>query len=244
MVRHRILIPASPGSNPGSPVKWNSPQNSIDCSGKFPDKKFYRVSAGFLLHSNLIFTEILSGSSLEKEKSMEKKLIIFTDSGDTIVDEGTQQFDETGIVLRAELIPGAKETLKQLEEEGYRIALVADGVWESFQNVFRQHQLSEYFEAWVVSERVGCEKPESEMFLTAMQQMGLRDCDRQRVVMIGNNLKKDIAGANRFGLISVWLNWSPRYFHKAEQPDWIPDYEINSPKELPELLKQIEQTCF
>ena len=66
---------------------------------------------------------------------MSKNLIIFTDSGDTIIDESTQVYDDKGIVTRAEFIPGAGEVLAWLKKEGYRIALVADGEWESFQNV-------------------------------------------------------------------------------------------------------------
>ena len=46
---------------------------------------------------------------------MEKNLILFTDSGDTIIDEGTQIFDERGIVTRAEFIPGAGEVIRQLK---------------------------------------------------------------------------------------------------------------------------------
>ncbi len=38
---------------------------------------------------------------------MNKNLIIFTDSGDTIIDEGTQIYDDRGIVTEAEFIPGA-----------------------------------------------------------------------------------------------------------------------------------------
>ena len=47
-----------------------------------------------------------------------KNLIIFTDSGDTIIDEGTQVFDERGIVITADFIPGADVVLKTLQEEG------------------------------------------------------------------------------------------------------------------------------
>ena len=60
---------------------------------------------------------------------MSKKLIIFTDSGDTIIDEATQIRDEREIVLEADFIPGAGEVLKQLHDEGFTIALVADGEW-------------------------------------------------------------------------------------------------------------------
>lgn len=171
---------------------------------------------------------------------MKKNLVIFTDSGDTIIDESTQIFDESGIVTRAQLIPGAGEILKALYDEGYRIALVADGEWESFQNVYRKNGLGGCFEQWIVSEVVGEQKPAASMFETAMRKMCLTDADKSRIVMVGNNLKKDVAGANRFGLISVWMDWSPRYFHTVEEPDWQPDYTVKSPLELKELIHKLE----
>ena len=137
---------------------------------------------------------------------MNKKLVIFTDSGDTIIDEATQVYDDRHIVQEASFIPGADRALRQLHEEGYTIALVADGEWESFQNVYRRSGLDDCFDAWVVSEVVGQQKPAAVMFETAYEKLGLTDADKSRIVMIGNNLKKDVAGANRQGLISVWLD--------------------------------------
>ena len=172
---------------------------------------------------------------------MSKKLIIFTDSGDTIIDEATQIRDERDIVLEADFIPGAGEVLKQLHDEGFTIALVADGEWESFQNVYRKNGLGYCFDAWIVSEVVGKQKPEPIMFEKAYEALNLTEADKKRIVMIGNNLKKDIAGANRQGLISVWLDWSPRYFHTVEQPDWQPDYTVHTPQELLPLLHKLNE---
>ena len=170
-----------------------------------------------------------------------RNLIIFTDSGDTIIDEGTQVYDDRGIVLEAECIPGAGEVLRQLHDEGFTIALVAGGEWESFRNVYRKNGLGGCFDTWVVSEVVGQQKPAPIMFETAFEKLQLTDADRSRVVMIGNNLKKDIAGANRQGLTSVWLDWSPRYFHRVEEPDWQPDYTVKTPAELIPLLHSLEE---
>ena len=171
---------------------------------------------------------------------MSKKLIIFTDSGDTIIDEATQVYDDRHIVQEASFIPGADRVLRQLHEEGYTIALVADGEWESFQNVYRRSGLDDCFDAWVVSEVVGQQKPAAIMFETAYEKLGLTETDKPRIVMIGNNLKKDVAGANRQGLISVWLDWSPRYFHTVEEPDWQPDYSVHTPEELLALIHRLE----
>ena len=174
---------------------------------------------------------------------MKKNLIIFTDSGDTIIDESTQVYDDRGIVTKAAFIPGAGEVIRELKEEGYRIALVADGEWESFRNVYRENGLGYCFEEWIVSAVVGEEKPARSMFDTAMEKMRLTEADKPFIVMIGNNLKKDIAGANRYGITSVWLDWSPRYFHTVEEPDWQPDYTVKTPKELKALLEKLEEKC-
>ena len=114
----------------------------------------------------------------------QKKIIIFTDSGDTIIDEATQQYREDGTVVTADFIEDAGEVLRQMEEAGYTIALVADGGEESFRNVYRENGLKRCFDAWVVSETVGQEKPARAMFQTAMDQLGLTDADKGRIVMI------------------------------------------------------------
>ena len=105
---------------------------------------------------------------------MNKRLIIFTDSGDTIINEATEVRDDKGIVQEAELIPGAGEVLRQLHDEGFPIALVADGEWDSFQNVYRRNGLGYCFDQWIVSEVVGMQKPAPIMFETAFQKMGLK----------------------------------------------------------------------
>ena len=172
---------------------------------------------------------------------MSKKLIIFIDSGDTIVNEETQIYNDRGIVAAAQLIPGAKDNVRRLHEEGFTITLVADGEWEAFENVYGQHQMMDCFDVWSVSSAVGVEKPEPAMFTTAMEKLSLTEEDKPRIVMIGNNLKKDIAGANRMGLTSIWLDWSPRYFHTVEEADWKPDYTVSTHEELYALIYELEE---
>jgi putative hydrolase of the HAD superfamily len=170
-----------------------------------------------------------------------KKLIIFIDSGDTLIDESTQVFDDRGIVKEAEFIEGAKRLLEQLKEEEFRVCLVADGEWESFENVFGKNGMRHVFEGWTISEKIGIQKPEKAMFDNAMKVMNLSKKDKNRVVMIGNNLKKDIAGANRYGVTSIWMDWSPRYFHDIQEEDWAPDYVVHRPEDIMQILKNLEE---
>ena len=170
-----------------------------------------------------------------------KNIIIFTDCGDTIIDETTQVYNDERIITEADFLPGAKETLQYFKDQGYRIAMVADGHTKSFNNIFAKNGMRGCFEQWIISEEVGECKPARIMFETAMEKMGLTDADKPKIVMIGNNLMRDIAGANRFGLTSIWIDWSKRYYNEEEEPDWKPDYTVHEPKELIPLLAKLEE---
>lgn len=172
---------------------------------------------------------------------MEKKLIIFTDSGDTIIDEGTEVRNEEKIVVHAETIPGAAETLRKLHEEGYRICMVADGEEQSFTNVYIENGLGDCFHTRTISEIVGRQKPSARMFKDAMKQNGLTKKDKNRIIMVGNNCKRDIKGANRFGITSVLLDWSPRYCMVPANKRETPDYIIHKPEELLALVEELEK---
>ena len=103
----------------------------------------------------------------------------------------------------------------------------------------RRNGLSHIFSAWIVSEAVGCQKTDARMFRAAMEGLGLTDADRGRILMVGNNLERDVAGANRFGIRSALLDWSPRYRHEPANGDEVPDYRIHFPGELPGLAERL-----
>ncbi len=170
-----------------------------------------------------------------------KDLILFIDSGDTLVDESTEIRDDTGVVVQAELIPGAAEAVRTLWRQGYRIALVADGLRASFDRIYRQHGLEGCFEARAISGDLGVCKPHARMFISAMEQMGLTDADKDRIVMVGNNLERDIAGANRLGLTSILMSWTTRYRLQPRVPEETPDFVVARPDELPALLAELDR---
>ncbi len=166
-------------------------------------------------------------------------LVVFLDSGDTIIDESTEVRDEHDIVVRAETIPGAVELVKTLKERGYLLALVADGYAQSFKNMFVQHGIWDCFDAYITSEHVGAFKPSPRMFKAAVGALDLSERDYGRIVMVGNNLARDIKGANELGLISVHLDWTPRYPKLPSDDSERPDYTIGQPLELLELLDRL-----
>ena len=173
---------------------------------------------------------------------MDKKLIIFTDIGDTIIDEATEVRKERfGVVYSAACIPGAKETFLDLYHQGYTIVMVADGLEQSFHNTMKENGLDHIFSEWMISEQIGVEKPNALMFETAMKRMGLTDADKERVIMVGNNLSRDIVGANRYGIRSVHMCWSKRYPAQGSTPEEEPTWRIHKPEELLPIAEELEK---
>ena len=127
---------------------------------------------------------------------MSKKLIVFIDSGDTLVNEGTEYRNEgSPIVQSCELIDGAKEMLLTLKERGYTIELVADGYTQSFDNSYGQHGLKNIFDARTISEEVGEKKPSQAMFETAMKLLHLTDEDKKRIIMANAHARHKVVHA-------------------------------------------------
>jgi len=168
-------------------------------------------------------------------------LAICIDSGDTLVDEATEVKDAEQVVLRAELIPGAAELLHTLKAWGYRLALVADGPVGSFQNIYTQHNLLHLFDVFAISGAVGVEKPDARMFHAALEQLHIAPEAYPRTLMLGNNLERDIKGANALGIISVWIDWAPRRSKIPADGSEVPQYTVKSPLELLNVIGQIEE---
>jgi putative hydrolase of the HAD superfamily len=168
-------------------------------------------------------------------------LAILLDCGDTLVDEGTEIKDENEVTLRAELIPGAAEMMGELKRRGYSLALVADGPTGTFRNVLPVYGLWDLFDVFAISAEVGVQKPDARIFYAALQQLQIDPADHGRVLMVGNNLERDIKGANALGIVSVWLDWAPRRAKIPADESEVPRYIIKQPGELLTLVDELEQ---
>lgn len=168
-------------------------------------------------------------------------LAICLDSGDTLVDEGTEVKNALGETQVANLIPGAAELVRELHAAGYRLALVADGPAATFHNVLGHFGLFDLFDAYAISGEIGVEKPDAGMFRHALDTLGIGPDDYGRTIMVGNNLERDVAGANALGMVSVWIDWAPRRNKVPANELEQPDYQIKTPLELLSLIPLIEQ---
>ncbi|QED47785.1 HAD family hydrolase [Cytobacillus dafuensis] len=94
-------------------------------------------------------------------------------------------------------------------------------------------EIAPYFDHIVISGDFGRGKPDPSIFEHALSLMSLK---KEEVIMVGDNLMTDILGANRAGIISVWINR-----HNKEKSEVIPSYEIKHLEELYPLLEELKR---
>ena len=123
-----------------------------------------------------------------------------------------------------ELYPDVISTLDCLRTE-FCLGLLSNG------NGYPERcGLPDRFSFVVFSQDIGVEKPAPGIFAAACK---LASCEPGDLMHIGDSLESDVAGANRFGALSVWLNRDRAVNQTAIQPD----HEIESLAELPGITK-------
>jgi FMN phosphatase YigB (HAD superfamily) len=165
---------------------------------------------------------------------------ILFDLGDTLMMEETEVFDSEDTTLRATLLPGAATLLRRLKKQGHRLALVCDARPDSPSNVLRQHRLLSIFEHMSISEVLGVQKPHPLMFSSALDALGVPRAQYGTVVMVGNNLERDMVGANRLGIIPIYIHWTDRRRSQPQSAEETPRHTVHSMAELGELIERIE----
>jgi putative hydrolase of the HAD superfamily len=123
--------------------------------------------------------------------------------------------------------PGARGVLEALLARGFRLGIVTNRAFggERFAEDLRAAGLDVAWESIVTSVEVGYLKPHSKIFCKSLGELGLAPAE---VVMVGNSLAEDVAGAQAVGIAAAW---------KRSRPDAegvTPDFAFD---ELAELLE-------
>jgi putative hydrolase of the HAD superfamily len=123
--------------------------------------------------------------------------------------------------------PGAIETLKSFNENGIPLALVTNGATERQRNKIRRFELEPFFDSIVIEEEFGCGKPDERVFQHALSRLKV---DTKDAWMIGDDLARDVAGAQQLGIFSIWVDWQNKGL--PDQSPVRPDRIIISIAEL------------
>lgn len=124
------------------------------------------------------------------------------------------------------LIPNALETVEYLAGK-YSLTIVTNGFEDIQHTKLKSNDLYKYFDHVITSQRAGAKKPSREIFDFALNTNTIL---AQQAIMIGDNLKTDIAGARNASIDTVFFN--PESSQHAE----VVNHEISGLKELCDFL--------
>lgn len=127
---------------------------------------------------------------------------------------------------KTNLFPKAHETLNYLGKK-YGLHLISNGFQEATEMKISNTGLGKYFETIVISECVGCNKPDKAIFEFALN--GAK-ATKKECLMVGDSIEADIRGAQQAGIQAIYFNPG-----KKEKPDDVP-LQITRLEELMELL--------
>jgi len=131
--------------------------------------------------------------------------------------------------FRLQPYPGVEDTIRQLHPK-YHLAIISDGQTAYAVPELNAVGLSGYFDPIIISGDVGYRKPDKRLFtavLTAMQM------EPSEVLYVGNDIYRDIYGAQRLGMKTVFFKSN----QGAQEKEGVkPDYIIYN---FPELLNAI-----
>ena len=101
-------------------------------------------------------------------------------------------------------LPEVENTLKMLQNDGYHMSIVTNGLSRVQRSRWRLTNLSSYFEDIYIAEEVGKPKPHSYYFNFVHGKIGRPN--RQQVMIVGDNPVSDIDGGRDFGYVTCWFD--------------------------------------
>lgn len=123
------------------------------------------------------------------------------------------KFRETSLIYIC-LFPDTLSCLGGLKKAGKKIYLLSNAQRSFTWNELELTGLIPYFDGILISSDEGCMKPDPCFYNICCERYGL---DKARTVMIGNELKSDMAGAKAAGIDGFYINRFP-VFHEEEEP--------------------------
>ncbi len=119
------------------------------------------------------------------------------------MDELIRLHEDMELEVSPDLAPGIVDAIKTLSGK-YRLAVISDAIFSpgrALRELLVKKGLSEYFDAFVFSDEVGCSKPDPRAYKAAAKAL---DIDMDCIVHIGDRERKDIDGAHNVGAKAIY----------------------------------------
>ena len=137
-----------------------------------------------------------------------------------------------------EMIPGVREMLERLSKK-YMLAILSNGFSKTQYKKLSFSGLDKYITRTIVSEEIGINKPNPELFQYAVNETGAQS----PLLMVGDHGETDVYGAMKAGWFAIWVNPEDKPFPISkeimERDEVDPQLFVASVKNMYELEKVI-----
>ena len=201
----------------------------FDFDGTLADSKQIFVSAWNSLADKYKFEKIkqeeldLIKKMTIKERS--KKLNFPMYKIPVIVPELYKLFSKS--LMEISLFPGIKEMLKELESNGYQIAIISSNSEENIKEFLLQKKIENISEVICSSRIFGKDK----MIRKFLKSNKLEPTE---VIYVGDE-QRDILACKKTSVKVIWVNWGYDDFEVVQSSE--PDYIVSSPELILEVVR-------
>jgi putative hydrolase of the HAD superfamily len=134
-----------------------------------------------------------------------------------------------------EVLGSAQALLDSLRSRGIKTGLVANS-WPDPARLLRADVqafgLADLLDVIVFSEEVGFRKPQPEIFLHALSELGV---EPENAMFVGDRLDADVQGAARVGMATVQALW----FRADDTPGIEPDFMAFTPMDILNAVRRL-----
>jgi 2-haloacid dehalogenase len=131
--------------------------------------------------------------------------------------------------LKLDAFPEVPDMLKRLNVAGLKTAILSNGSPEMLDAAVRNAGIGSLLDAVLSVEAVGVYKPHPKVYLYAIDQLGIKAGE----IAFQSSNAWDAHAASLCGMRVIWCN---RYRQRPERLPGLPDFEIASLAELPDLV--------
>ncbi len=175
------------------------------------DKAFACVDdwrSAYLQNNHRLWILYNAGSITKDFLMMERFRVVLVDAGysDSDARRLSSQLSDMYLdrLARMELlVEGARELLDYLKTKNYKLGIISNGFREVQYRKMQSSNISNYFDAIVLSDDIGVNKPDKRIFDYAV---GIAGTSASKSLIIGDNPNADISGALNAGWHAIYFN--------------------------------------
>lgn len=102
------------------------------------------------------------------------------------------------------LFPEAIDTLENFRNHGIKLALLSNGSSEVQRKKIERFKLASLFDCIIIEGEFGVGKPDERIFVHTLENL---DVSPAEAWMVGDDLERDVAGAQKVGIYGIWVDW-------------------------------------